>query len=390
MSDIVVFVVILLALGIGYFLGRYPKHTFAKIPSRLPWQQKRYYKGVTQLLNNDADSAIDTFIATMEVNPETLETHLALGNLLRRRGEFIRAVKVHQNLLAQPSLSLAHLRSVQLELAVDYMRSGLLDRAEQLLSELVDHTHKDKEIYRSALQYLAELYQDMKEWKQAIDVADRLTERKFFGPADVWREKQSHYCCEIAEESYREDKDIAADWARSALSYDANNVRATLIQARIFSNTGFEADALATLKKIPDQNSAYISEMLAPLYISSNKLKEMPSLLSYLKALYGEHNNGVVLNYLVRTLEKVEGVKSAVQFLVQELPNYPSLAAIGELLQIIQENPDPDYTRIKPILEKLAEDNAEYICYACGFEAESLHWLCPSCRRWNSMAIKDL
>lgn len=135
----------------------------------------------------------------MAVNSETLEVHLSLGNLLRKKGEIARSVKVHQNLLARPSLTKSQRYLVQFELAKDYVSSGLLDRAEILLGELIDQRSLDTELRQAALILLIDVYQDTRDWLKAIDVADHLTTRKFTHHVDRWRQTQAHYSCELAE-----------------------------------------------------------------------------------------------------------------------------------------------------------------------------------------------
>ena len=136
MDNWLLYVLILAAIAIGWWLGRRErKHQAANEHQKL---SRNYFQGLNYLLNEQPDRAISTFIQALEVNSDTIETHLALGSLLRRRGEVDKAVSVHQNLLARPQLNRETSHYVQLELARDYLLAGLLDRAEKLLLDLIE------------------------------------------------------------------------------------------------------------------------------------------------------------------------------------------------------------------------------------------------------------
>ncbi len=161
MNDYLVFVLLFAAIAIGWFLGR-RSHRQTQATPDLPSQ---YYKGLNYLLDGRPDGAIDAFISALEVNSETLETHIALGNLLRKKGEVERAIRIHQNLLARPSLPKAQIHQAHLELARDYISAGLLDRAERLLLDLVDESPQQ---LRASLRHLMDIYQSEREWQQEM------------------------------------------------------------------------------------------------------------------------------------------------------------------------------------------------------------------------------
>ena len=171
MNDYLVFALFFVAIVIGWYLGRRGQAKSASAPD-LPGQ---YYKGLNYLLDGKPDGAVDAFINALEVNSETLETHIALGNLLRKRGEVDRAIRIHQNLLARPSLPRAQVHQAHLELARDYISAGLLDRAERLLLDLVAESPIQR---RDSQLHLLDIYQSEREWQQAIDIAVELLPRK--------------------------------------------------------------------------------------------------------------------------------------------------------------------------------------------------------------------
>lgn len=386
MIELSLFAAIFVSLVIGVALGRYiQKSTKAShLESNYRWPQKRYFQGLTQLLNDQPDAAIDTFIAELEVNSDTLETHLALGKLLRKRGEVDRAIRVHQNLLSRPSLTKKQSLQAQLELAVDYMRSGLLDRAESLFKELAAQSRTSKQMRNEALTYLVEVYQDMSEWLSAIDVADQLTTRKFSNSADLWREKQAQYGCEIAEEAIEQsDWQLARRWIRNAQRYDKRSIRALLLEARLAEIEGETANSIAVLKKVPVVDSRYVSEVVGPLVSQYSQYSGSGVLLEELCQLYLDSPDLTVLGAIIQLgIESSLDCESLGIDVFDALQAHPQLQVQSELLKVIGERPSVDGFRA---VSSLINAVLHYTCERCGFSGEKLHWSCPSCKQWGSI-----
>lgn len=388
MPDNLMFIFLLIALALGFMLGRYSR---SRRDNSGHWPQRSYYEGLNHLLNDEPDAAIDSFIAALDVNTETLETHLALGSLLRKRGESARAIRVHQNLLARPSLGKHQLQLAQLELGIDFLACGLLDRAESLFKELVGLRNLDKDIRIKALTHLLDVYEDTKEWLPAIDIADQLTTKKFAGAPDKWREMQAHYCCELAEMAMvKNDMLEARRLLRNGLRYDKDCARASLLQASIELQDGTPAVALGILRKTCRQTPRFATETLPLLQrcfdlLGSSKEKE-----ALLREIYREHHSLPVLNCLAQAILDAQGEDFVVEFLLRELQNFPQMEAAGELLQVVSNNTSQwvgfNYNTIKGVLEKLTQAQAQYECSQCGFRGEQLHWRCPSCKSWASIA----
>ena len=408
MQDEQLFFAILISLAIGFFLGIFfSLNGKAKSKSLLAnlllffrakdepeagghphvWPQRKYFEGLTYLLNDQPDQAIDTFISVMDVNPETLETHLALGNLLRKRGELARAVKVHQNLLSRPSLPRQQLHRVQLELAIDYVRSGLLDRAEILLKELIDLRTIEAETHTKAIEYLIEIYQDMGDWLQAIDAADRLTTSKFSFSPDKWRKIQSHFACELADIAQRKkDWQAARRWLRDAVRYDKSSARALMSSAEIHIADNDYAAAINSLRKVAQLHPEYTSDLLPYMCQCFDALKDDAGLLQELQQLYAAQPSIVLLQVLADRVALSESKTAAVKLWLTELPNYYDMEAALELIQVLvaySEPIDEQYEQIRSALQKMIAAMQGYECSRCGFFGRELHWLCPSCKRWG-------
>jgi len=419
MQDGLLFFAILISLAVGFFLGIFftlkgpsscmPRGAPRGTPNKKSkssniwtgfrsaedsdaarphiWPQRKYFEGLTYLLNDQPDQAIDTFVSVMDVNSETLETHLALGNLLRKRGELARAVKVHQNLLARPSLPPQQLHRVQLELAVDYVRSGLLDRAEMLLKELIDLRNVEPQTHTKAIEYLIEIYQDMGDWLQAIDAADRLTTSKFSFTPDKWRTMQSHFACELANIAQRKkDWQTARRWLRDAVRYDKGSARALISSAEIHIADNDYAAAINSLRKVAQLHPQYTANVLPYICQCFDALHDSSGLLQELQQLYTAQPSIVLLQELADRVALSESKAAAVKLWLKELPNYYDMEAALELIQVLvaySEPIDEQYAQIRSALQKMIAATQGYECSRCGFFGQELHWLCPSCKRWG-------
>ncbi len=238
-ENLVVYVLLVLALGIGFLLGRRERKRRESSPGMVA---QEYFRGLNHLLNERHDLAIDTFVEAMAVDSDTVDTHLALGSLVRRRGEVDRAIRIHQKLLARPVLSPAHRAQTELELARDYLSAGLLDRAENLLLELVRKPGGDRDVARTML---LEIYQREREWERAVDVARELSrsDRSFRTPL-------AHFQCELAEQALA-DGDLRrarADLDRAG-EFDPSCARVALVGAKVASAGGRLRDVKRLLRK---------------------------------------------------------------------------------------------------------------------------------------------
>lgn len=393
MYDVAVFVFIMLSLVVGYAVGRFQSRgaqaTVGGSGADSSWSSEHYYRGLAFLLNDEPDAAIDTFIAALDVNSETLETHLALGSLLRKRGEVGRAIRVHQNLLARPSIEASQRHRVQMELAIDYLRSGLFDRAESLFNELLDAKGVSKEMLHKTTQYLLELYQLSGDWVLAIDMADRLTSRKFSGPADRWRVMQSHFACEMSEElAARGDWVTANQWVRTALKYDRKSGRANLLQAHYLEQAGDTVEALVVLRRAASFDSKVVPELLLPMRRCFQASDRESDYLSELKALYAQEASKYVLEALLVEMQKDSNVTEEVlhSLLADGVAQLSSLKFFGDFYLAIQSGSGLPFEKVFELYSLHVSNQSEYVCSACGFSGGQNHWLCPSCKRWATLA----
>lgn len=392
MSEPLIFVYLLLAVAIGFLLGRFLQRRSSlagRGGNKISGLRQSYFEGLNYLLNEQPDAAIDSFVAALDVNSETLETHFALGSLLRRRGEVERAIRVHQNLLARPSLSSHQQQQAQIELALDYMKSGLLDRAEVLFKELIGTD--DLAVRVVCLERLVDIYRDEKEWDRAIETAEQLCIRKLARNGSYWRKLQAHFCCELAEQAISQrDWREARHRVKQALCYDRENIRAHLDLAHIEMALGDFGEAARVLKKIPPGSSLYISEALPLIGECFQRLERLDTLHKLLEDLYRQKASELLLQHLAWAKHRLYGDAIARRFVAEQLPHFVTLAPIGDMLNLFEQQVghQPDYEQIAPIVEKTLAENSAYECQQCGFTGQQLHWCCPTCKSWGNMTAR--
>jgi len=342
-----------------------------------------YFKGLNYLLNEQPDKAIDVFIRLLEVNSETVETHLALANLFRRRGETERAIRIHQNLIARPTLSQQQRTNALIELGLDYMSAGVLDRAELLFLELLEQSPPPIE----AIKQLLRIYQQEKNWQQAIEMAERL-------PADNKNNSATmiaQFYCELAEHVIDKDSKAVPALLKQAHAHDPQCVRATLIEANMYIEAGNFRKALKTLQRVEQQNIHYIPEALPNLLKCYQQLNTIDAFQTWLTQLLQRHPNMTSVRLmLAKVIQQQNGEQAAQDFLYQQLQQYPSIEGLQTLIQLGQETNPILVPLVKNITSELIERGDRYSCKHCGFAGKTMHWHCPGCNRWGTVLPTEI
>jgi lipopolysaccharide biosynthesis regulator YciM len=341
-----------------------------------------YFKGLNYVLNEQPDKAIEVFIKMLEVDSETVETHLALGNLFRRRGEVDRAIRIHQNLIARPTLSSEQRALALLELGMDYMRSGLLDRAESLFKELVEiGTHTV-----SAHRELLEIYQQERDWDNCIRTARRLE----MSSGERLDAMIAQFHCEKAEE-LRERNELreARENIRRALSIDPRCVRASILEAEMAIAAGKLRTAMRAYERIERQDPEYLPEVIKPLLECHSRIGRIDDYMGWLREIVDRHGGITPLLTLTDLIAHRDGEDAAARFIGEELRRRPSVRGVDRLLEYALVRAEgatrESLITIKELTGKLLEGRTIYKCSHCGFDAKSLHWQCPSCKSWNTV-----
>ena len=364
----------------GWWIGRRAGYSKSNNPSKA--MHPEYFKGLNFVLNEQPDKAIEVFVRMLEVDSETVETHLALGNLFRRRGEVDRAIRIHQNLIARPTLDREQRIHAVLELGMDYMRSGLLDRAEGLFLELIDSDSHLNQAYTGLL----EIYQQEKDWDNAIIIARRLQAIS----ADSFNPVIAQFYCESADLAMNEGNMRGVkDRVRRAMSFDSNCVRASLIEARMHQKTGKIKQAIKSYKRVESQDSDYITEVLRPLYECHRKLDRVDEFVEYLRTLINIYGGISTLLMLTELIAEREGENAAIRFISDELQSRPTVRGVDKLIEYALDRSEGEthehLKTIKELTAQLIEDRSMYKCNSCGFDAKLLHWQCPGCKHWDTV-----
>ena len=339
-----------------------------------------YFKGLNFLLNEQPDKAIDAFIEILKLDPETVELHFALGNLFRRRGETERAIRVHQNLLARPDLPQEHMVHAQFELGQDYLKAGLLDRAEETFNKLIDSQYSAQ-----ARRALLEIYQREKEWQRAIEAASALQES---GAGGRQREIAQFYCEMAQDELVHTHPDAAMALLEKSLASDRKSVRAMILIGDVYLARGDIENALLTWRRVEQQSVphvALVAQRLMDGYRAVGRPQEGANLL---KAYLAEAQSIDLLEVVFQAVLDLDGMEAATQLVSAELRRTPTLLGLDKLLEarLMDAPPEvrPELSLVKNLVHGYTQKLARYQCSQCGFKARQYYWQCPGCSQWES------
>lgn len=362
----------------GWWLARTIHRKSSNRKNRLFSSQ--YFQGLNYLLNEQPDKAIEVFLELAEVNEDTVETHMALGNLFRRRGEVDRAIRFHQNIIAKERLKPEQRTRALLELGEDYMRAGLLDRAERLFSELIERDAHTPPALRSLL----EIYQQEKDWPEALEQAQRLEKITGEHMGDV----MAQFCCEMAEEALAEGEgEQVRKHLRQARRHHPECVRARLILARLSEEEGDLSGAMDALEEVARLDTDYIADLIEPYLEVAEKAGLEARARAQLEA-WREHYNGISLTLRLTDFIACEkSSEEAGRFLIDTLASKPSVRGLDHLIDLSREGHLPAGSGddiLKAVTSRLLGREPRYRCSHCGFSGLTHHWLCPSCKRWST------
>jgi len=373
------FLLLPIAAVSGWIVGRRggERHSDTQV-SRL---STTYFRGLNYLLNEQPDKAIELFLHIAELDKDTFETQVALGHLFRRRGEVDRAIRLHQALVQRPGLSDQQRVQALLALGEDYMRSGLLDRAETVFSDLVALDMRAP----LALRHLIGIYQAERDWDKAIENARRFEE----ATGEPMGKLIAQFECELAERHRSAgDIDQARGAVKRAYEADANSVRAGMLEGRIEVDAGQDPAAIRAFERVARVDPDYLPEILPPLLACYERVGDAPGARAFLAEMC-EHYRGISpVLALTQMVEEADGVAAARAYLAQQLKDRPSVRGEAALINLtLAEGADPLATLhdLKHITDQLLVRNPSYRCNRCGFGARSHHWQCPSCKEWGTI-----
>ncbi len=390
MLDALLLGVLVAAIAIGFGLGyrQALRRDPPAPPAASPTLSRDYFVGLNYLLNEQPDEAINTFIRALDVNSDTVDTHIALGKLFRTRGEADKAVKIHQNLLARPTLTVQQNEQVQLELARDFMALGVHDRAQRLLRQVDEHSQHDGHRL-TATRLMVDLFEREKDWQGALDVMQPLLTQQ-----PGMQRPAAHWQCELAEQDIvQASRTLAKRRLKKALQLDPQCVRANLLLAELALDNGRYPDAITRLSQIPEQEKAHIPTMLPALRHAYWRADDEAGFERHLLSLLESAPYTSVIVSLGELTHQRDGVDTAIELTGERLSVSPSLGGLDYLIDLYiesqrlrgREAPDTRLFLLKHHTRALLENRLRYRCQRCGLSGDTLTWQCPSCRHWGSV-----
>lgn len=371
--------VIPVAFALGWMASRYDLKALLSESANLP---RSYFRGLNFLLNEQPDKAIDAFIEVAKLDPETVELHFALGNLFRRRGETDRAIRVHQNLLSREDLPVNERDHALYELGQDFLKAGLLDRAEETFGML-----KSGDYALGAQRALLTIYEIEKDWKRSIDTARQL---ESMGAAPLGLEI-AQFHCELAQEALQQKKpDDARRQLELALKANPQNVRATILAGDVDAAAGAPQSALDEWQRVEEQNSSYlplVAEKVMTAYTALGRANEGAELLTQWVDRYPSND---LLDVAYKHVSELRGPEAAHALARAQMEKSPNLAAMVRLIEAQQSTADEarrhELQLMRTLLQQRTKNLPRYTCQNCGFRARLFYWQCPGCSGWETYA----
>ncbi|MBI4755115.1 MAG: lipopolysaccharide assembly protein LapB [Betaproteobacteria bacterium] len=366
-----------LFFALGWVAARVDIRHVVRESRELP---RSYFAGLNFLVNEQPDKAIEAFIEAVKVDPETIEVHFALGSLFRRRGETDRAIRMHQNVLDRDELPDDQRLQALSELGQDYLKAGLLDRAEETF-----HRLRGSPLNEDALRYLLEIYQQEKDWQKAINAAQELPDHA----GHLWAREIANFYCERAAVALAESNPTEAErHLDHAHTINRRCVRATLLLGDIRAAAGDLDAALTTWKRIEQQDPVYLALAAPRIADAHRRLGRERQGLQLLRGYLERQPSLDLLDTVFQWELDLEGADAACRLVRNELRRNPTLLGLGKLLEalvlISPTDARQDLELMKDLIHAHTRRVARYRCDNCGFKARQFYWRCPACGGWET------
>lgn len=375
------FLLLPIAAAYGWYMGNRSAQQDKQTQSHQISRQ--YVTGLNLLLSDQSDKAVDHFIELLQVDDDTIDTHLALGNLFRSRGEVDRAIRIHQNLISRTGLTLEQKNLALQQLAKDYMVSGFLDRAEKIFEQLVEEPeHKE-----SALQQLVTIYQQTKEWSKAIHYATALVK---MGRKRV-KSQIAHFLCELAMQEQGEGQtNKAIQHFKKALVEDPKCARASISLGKLYLESEDYQQTTKYMEMVLNQDIDFISEVLPTLADCYHHLGQEEGLVEFLRACIDKKAGVSAELMLAQLVANHESIGTAQELLTRQLVKNPTMKGFYRLIDYhiaeAEEGRAKDsLTTLQSMVGEQLKIKPHYRCRKCGFSTHSMYWHCPSCKGWGTI-----
>lgn len=376
--NLMIYLLLVVAIGCGWLLGRFQGRRSANQNIR-----RETLPSIDFLLAENNDGALDRLLDVAEISDEAVELYLNLGRIFREKGQTEKSIQLHQNLFARTDLSEKSQLDVELELATDFLKAGLLDRAERLLIDLIQeegHTRKQSS------RLLVQLYEEEREW---LSILDLYKQSQLPDLPDI-SSRVAQAACEYADEIFKKGNYLESHkYLKLALKVNPLCARANVIFAEVAATQGEPREAIRCYLKALKQDSNAMLAVLPKMADCFLKLEDYQGLDKQL-ANHWQHNHAIeVLVKRVKLLAEQGKQQQAIEILLAELFQYPSNQGFFALVEMVVNQKavlnSSQLMSVYDILRRIVETESKYVCRSCGFKAKEHHWRCPSCKNWASV-----
>lgn len=373
---------------LGWLASRHEYRAVLRDKGQLP---AAYSRGLNFLLNEQSDKAIDAFVDVVRIEPDAIETHFALGNLFRRRGETDRAIRVHQNLADRKDLPPEQRDHALFELGQDFLKAGLIDRAEDVFNRL-----EGSEYGPAALHHRLDIAQRVRDWSEAIDLAERL-ERDH-------REKRSgeiaHFHCELAHAAQAaQAPGEARNRLDAALAVAPDHPRALLLKGQMAYQEGDAESALAAWRRLHANSPAHLALVIRDWLSAHQAIGQAAAGIASAEAMLANQASSDILAAICDAKAAEQGAPAAMAWTSDQLRRTPTLlglerllsiraSASGSQVQMGKSGEELDLDLVQKMIQTQARRLSRYVCGHCGFKARQYYWQCAGCNRWDSYPPK--
>jgi lipopolysaccharide assembly protein B len=372
------FLLLPVAYLFGWLKGR--RHSVSVNQDSSETLSSEYFKGLNYLLSDQQDRALPVFLQLVQVDNDTIDTHLAIATIYRRRGDYEKAIKIHQNLIAKPSLSAKYRSKALLELGRDYLTAGLFDRAEGLFDDVIKNGFYEHEAHEFKLT----IYQREKAWLEAVKVAKTLIQN---GDNSI-RGLIAQFYCELSEKAFLKGNiKQAGAYVKDALAYDSSCIRALICRVQYAVNLKKYKEAIKLIKQIQQTDSDYFPAILPYCITSYRELGKIKDLIGYLRFVEKQNINLTMMDTISGLLSEIKDDDAAQSYLQEQLSLAPNITGLASFAMLMNKKAnyscDDYYQEIQKVIISMKPKSDQYHCNKCGYTSGKLNWQCPSCHVWG-------
>jgi len=369
-----------IAAALGYVFARFGESDDQDVSAAQ--LSADYLKGLNYVLNEEPDRAVELFTRMAELDDEALETHFALGSLFRKRGEVDRAIRVHQNLMARPSLTAVQKDQAKAELAEDYLSAGLFDRAENLFEKLCE----SPEFRLRALDRLIRIHEVTREWERAVE---KQLELERADPGLSRTSSMAHYYCELAEQALASrDFTVARQMLKNADSGRNRTVRSTIVRAGIAHDTGDSQEAIRLYRRAVMDSPDLLVAVMPRLAASCRAAEDDAELTGFLRQLLHDDPQQADAVAMATVIDSSIDDPVALEALHKFIAGDPTLSGLidaDRLENAAESERSAILNRVRQTLKRIVAARPGFRCEQCGYACLVMQWQCPGCRSWETV-----